>query len=296
MRTELTADTDFYCSLLGNDSNDGLTALTPKRQPNTMAGVLLRDYDWRGFIPRILCGNGSYDPIAMSGKAVGQSQPMRISGSVVRGACTISAPASPGVQVFNSDLLIEGFSISSPNSYCLQATTGAAQLYYRDIEFLLCQRGVASEKIAQTFYLSTRDNLPLARQTASMPSDGSFANYWISGNCSSHIYANEGGVAIMTESNGARNPITFTAPLVFGIGFVDAIQSGDVTCHTNAFSGPTPKVATPATAGLAPSSYVASANDIPAVYSRWSSAVANVSAIPGSALSSVADTSSFMGG
>lgn len=260
-RIELTGPTKFYVSTVGNDANDGLTPITPKQTTSAMLSALQQNYDFRCFDVQVVHAPSltSYAPISVGGSFTGScGQPLRIVGSTTRGAVFINA-TSDAIYASGNDtnVLIEGFSLQA-GSIALHATQGA-YVQYRDIEFQSATWHIACEKQARTYYLSLRN-------------DGSKSNYFISGSAQSHLYVNGGGVSILTETvNG--NGIQFIGSVNFAL-FANVIQGGNLTAHTNAWTG--------------------TVNNYPAIYVRWNSVGGIAGQIPGNQSLNNVDTSSTL--
>lgn len=261
-RIELTAPTLFYISTSGSDANDGLTTSTPKLTTNAMLAVLQRDYDFKCYDVQILhaASATAYAPVSVNGSFAGQcGRPIRLVGSTTRGAVTVNGLGGDAFSVSGRDanVLIEGFSVQA-GAACLHAWMGGT-LFYRDMEFLNASYHVSSEKLATTFFLSTRSN-------------GAKSNYFITGSSSSHLYVNGNATAYLTETVNS-NGLEFIGTGVGFSVFANVIMGGNLTAHTNSFIG--------------------TINNYPSLWVQWNSVGGYETQLPGNDTLNVVDASSM---
>jgi hypothetical protein len=244
-RIELTCDTDFFVDI--NNGDDWASGTTSSQAKKTTQGLIdewMRKYDFCGSVPTGLHAPGGYGSFNVRGRFVGQSQPPRIKGSTVHGACALNGPST--VWLDGAEIIVEGFTTNGGF-----ASQFHSALYYRDIDFAApFGHHIQTMKQGSSFYLSKRD-------------DGTGSRYIISSGALDHIYVNGNSVAYLTETVNNAAGIEFINNPKFDVGFVNAIQHGDFVGHTNAWDP----------AKIQPTSVAA--------YSRWNSAVANVVSIPG---------------
>lgn len=223
VRRQAEANTDFRVAPDGCDGNDGLAA--PKRTIGAMIAELQANWDARGFLLRIVCAPGVYEPFGMTGEIPGVVHALRIVGDTKPGACVVQGDIA-GVYVDSARLLVEGFTIMAPRGIGLQATM-QARVEYRDIVWGECGLShVAAAKGGKTFAVAMRaDNRTPAHQLFAGPA-------------ARHLYVNGGGLAYLTEM--MRGRMEFLEPLKFE-AFADVIQGGNLTAHTNAWRGPEPQ-------------------------------------------------------
>ena len=67
IRIKMTANTNFYVSPTGSDSNDGLTSGTPKQTIQAAVDLVTNNYDCNGFAPLIFLADGTYNATTTNG-------------------------------------------------------------------------------------------------------------------------------------------------------------------------------------------------------------------------------------
>jgi|GEM_PF-3060040 len=138
LRLRLAANTTFYVSASGNDSNTGLTGGSPWLTIQHALNVLNATYDLGGFVATIQCAAGAYNaPVAISAPFTGGGHVVLQGDTVTPANCTITVTgAASAIAVVGGALTVQGFTLASA-SFGLKADVGGA-LSFQQIAFGAC--------------------------------------------------------------------------------------------------------------------------------------------------------------
>ena len=199
-RTTLKANTTFYVSTTGNDSNNGLAVGTPWATLQHAYNTIQNTYDLNGFTVTLQLANGTYNQtLILSGPLIGQGTPGNfvINGNatptlvVVNGGLTQAIQANFGGSCVVQNMQVQGLvglSADGPNTF----------VNFKNIVFGVCT--TAHIYSLNQAYIQC------------------IGNYSIAGNAP--IHANVGNLAYLDLSNGSAGvTITVGGGLTFSLAF-----------------------------------------------------------------------------
>jgi len=213
-RTTLTANTTFYVSTTGSDSNNGLSSGTPWATLQHAYNTIQTTYDLAGFVATIQLANGTY------------TANLNANGPLV-GAQGASSLVINGNSATPTNVII-----SVSGNFCIGAASGA-QLTVQNLEV----SGIYG-LLAQLDGLIIFNNLVFgACTTAHMnAANGGVieagGNYTISGNAAVHWLAAQSGEILVAGAT-----VTLSGTPAFSSAFASANGLGDIVCPAITFSG-----------------------------------------------------------
>jgi hypothetical protein len=213
-RTALTANTTFYVSTTGSDSNNGLSSGTPWATLQHAYNTIQTTYDLAGFVATIQLANGTY---TANLSAVGP---------------LVGAQGASSLVINGSSATPSNVIISTPGNVCIGAAS-AAQLTVQNLEI-----SGSTGLLAQFDGLILFNNLIFGACTVSHASavNGGVVqasgSYTISGSAAVHWFVAQSGEIVV-----AGVTLTLSGTLAFSSAFASASGLGDIVCPSNTFSG-----------------------------------------------------------
>ncbi|WP_131829540.1 hypothetical protein [Teichococcus deserti] len=226
IRPKLTADLMTYVSPSGNNSNDGLSARTPKLTVQNVIDTASKTYDFNGFHCIINCAAGTYTVgAAFVNKPLGgtgqfdwvvqgnETTPSNVVFNVANGNCFVAAYGA-GVQIRGVRMLATGTpTVYNSIGYGILAFGSAY------VDTYACDFGACGH-------------------THVNAADGSIVNfastnYRISGGSQYHAVATGSGRVLNVVTT-----VTVSAAVTFGGAFVCATTGGNVVIYSNTFTNP----------------------------------------------------------
>jgi hypothetical protein len=217
IRTRLTANTTFYVSTAGSDSNNGLSSTSPWLTLQHAANVIQSTYDLSGFIATISLSAGTYTGnVIVNGPFVGALGPQSVvflgnTGSPASYISNVGSgnnfDAETGAQFTVSGMQLSG------GSYALLAGSGGASISFGNIIF----------EAATTTHLGSGVGGTVT----------AIGNYTIAGGAPNHAFA--GNVGAFIAINNIT--VTLTGTPAFSSAFANANGLSEVQVFSATFSG-----------------------------------------------------------
>lgn len=211
-RTRLTANTTFFVSTTGNDSNNGLTSGTPWLTIGHAINVLQDNYDLNGFAATIQLADGTYvGSWAVNGTLVGQIGSLFIQGNAGSPANVLLNTTSTAG---GSTVLAGGGATMSVSGVKLQsvATSAACGLLQAGAGSTLTYTNVVFGATAAAWHVSAVDGGTVV----------CIGNYTISGSALGHFLQYNGG----SININATSVATLTGTPAFSQAFCYAQHCG----------------------------------------------------------------------
>lgn len=218
LRTRLTANTNFYVSTTGNDSNNGLSSTTAWLTGQRAANVLQNSYDLNGYIATVNLATGTYTGgVTVNGPFTGATGPGSVvflgntgspSSYISAVTSSVNFSATNGAQ-----FTVSGIKMSGATSFALNADGGGSVINYGNVVFgAATSAHVASGNSAKV---------------------SAIGDYTITAGALEHFFA--GGSGSVISANG-RN-ITLTGTPAFGTAFAVCSTNASLICQSTAFAG-----------------------------------------------------------
>jgi hypothetical protein len=207
-RTLLTANTTFYVSTSGSDSNNGLTSGTPWQTIQHAWTTIQKTYDLDGYTVTIQLEDGTYATSnTLSGWMVGQFSPSQIvinGDSVTPSNVLISPSSGDAFQLEYGGCTFQNMKVQSSAGNCFNATQQGN---------LVTGVGIVLGTCSGSHFLASATGAMLNINN----------NYTIAGSAATHWVAQAAGASIVVASGLT---ITLTGTPAFSLAFAEATLLG----------------------------------------------------------------------
>jgi hypothetical protein len=217
IRTRLTANTTFYVSTTGSDSNNGLASTTPWLTLQHAATTIQNNYDLAGFTATVSVADGTYSAgVTINGPFVGSKgvgSVIFLGDTTTPTNCIISLAGNCFGASGGATYSVSGFQLASSGSYGINPDGNGSEISYSLMNFGACS--VAHVGVGVD-----------ARASCT-------GNYTISGNSTYHWFAGGSGSDVAV---GAQT-ITLTGTPAFSGAFANATNASSIIINGATFSG-----------------------------------------------------------